>query len=299
MKRRHTRQGALHRALRQMRENPWLTSVAVSTLTVALAIVGAYLTLVLNLDGASSRLTTGAALMVVLDDSVSQDDGRSLAREFIRWPSVVRTRFVSKSEALARFRRQLGPHGGLLDALEENPLPKTVEVELAPGAEETEEVVARLAKLVQVAEVVTSRPWLHRLEQALAVMGRLALSMGALLFLGIVMLTTNTVRLAVYLRRDELEVMDLVGASPDYVRTPFIIEALIQGLIAAGLATVVLWALLGLLVTPAALPLGLRLADLLRLPLEVPVVLAGVGALAGVLGGVLGVGRVLRPQVRR
>jgi len=297
--RRGARQGALYRAVRQMRENPWLTSVAVSTLTVALAIVGAYLTLVLNLDTAGRRLTTGAALMVVLHDDVSPSDGASLAREIIHWPQVVRARFVSRGEALARFRRQLGPHAGLLDGLGANPLPNAVEVELTPGIDGTETVVPRLAKLVQVAEVVTSRPWLNRLEQAMTVMGRLALAVGGLLFLGVVLLSTNTVRLAVYLRRDELEIMDLVGASTDYVRVPFVLEALLQALLAAGLASLLLWALLGLLGAPAELPLGVRLSEILRLPPQVPVVLAGVGALAGVLGGMLGVGRVLRNQVRR
>ncbi len=299
MSRRGARQGALYRAVRQMRENPWLTSVAVSTLTVALAIVGAYLTLVLNLDTAGRRLTTGAALMVVLHDDVSPSDGASLAREIIHWPQVVRARFVSRGEALARFRRQLGPHAGLLDGLGANPLPNAVEVELTPGIDGTETVVPRLAKLVQVAEVVTSRPWLNRLEQAMTVMGRLALAVGGLLFLGVVLLSTNTVRLAVYLRRDELEIMDLVGASTDYVRVPFVLEALLQALLAAGLASLLLWALLGLLGAPAELPLGVRLSEILRLPPQVPVVLAGVGALAGVLGGMLGVGRVLRNQVRR
>lgn len=299
MSRRGSRHGALYRAVRQMRENPWLTSVAVSTLTVALAIVGAYLTLVLNLDSAGRRLTTGAALMVVLHENVSPADGAALAREIIRWPQVVRARYVSKSEALVRFRRQLGPHAGLLDGLGENPLPNAVEVELTPGITGGEEVAPRLAKLVQVEEVVTSRPWLNRLEQAMAVMGRLALAVGGLLFLGVVLLSINTVRLAVYLRRDELEVMDLVGASTDYVRIPFVLEALLQALLAAGLASLVLWLLLSLLSAPAELPLGIRLADLLTLPPQVPVVLAGVGALAGVLGGLLGVGRVLRNQVRR
>lgn len=279
-----------------MRENPWLTSVALTTLTVALAIVGAYLTLVLNLDHAGQRLTTGAALMVVLADDVNPRDAAALAREIRRWPDVIRARYVPKTEALARFRRQLGPHAGLLQGLEENPLPNAVEVELGAGVYADEEIAPRLGKLVQVAEVVTSRPWLHRLEQAMAVLGKLALTLGGLLFIGVVLLSTNTVRLAVYLRRDELEVMDLVGASRDYMRNPFIIEALILALAAAILAYLLLLALFNLLSTPAGLPMGLQLSDLLSLPLEVPVVLAGVGALAGVLGGVLGVGRILRPR---
>ncbi len=290
------RRGALGRAWLQMREDPWLQGVAVSTLTVALAIVGAYLALCLNLHQAAARLATGATLMVALEDEASLERGRDLAREVAGWPEVAEVRLVGKTEALARFRQQLGPHQGLLEGLTDNPLPNALEIFLQPGLRAGPEMAGRLRSRSGVAEVVTSRPWLHRLEQGGATLASLAMALGFLLFLGVVLLVTNTVRLAVYARREQLEVLDLVGASSGYARWPFVLEAVLQALAASLLASLLVWGLLALLAAPAELPLGLDLSQLLGLDWRVPLALMGVAVLAGVLGGLLGVGRALRPR---
>lgn len=290
------RHGPLSRALGQMRQDPWLQGVAISSLTVALAIVGAYLTLCLNLQQAGQRLATGSTLLVALVDTASPEDGRALAKELAGWPEVAEVRFVGKAQALSRFRQQLGTHAGLLEGLEDNPLPNTIELFLPPGAAPHQALEEKLKASPLVGEVITSRPWLHRLEEAAGALGEAAWVLGGLLFLGVVFLVANTVRLAVYVRRDQLEILDLVGARPAYVRWPFVLEAVLQACLAAGLATLLVWGLMQLLQAPAELPLGLDLSQLLRFPWQVPAALLGLAVLAGVLGGLLGVGRVLRPQ---
>ncbi|MCB2226489.1 MAG: permease-like cell division protein FtsX [Desulfarculaceae bacterium] len=286
----------LSRAWRQMGEDMWLQAVAVSTLTVALAIMGAYLTLCLNLDTAASRLLTGPTLLVVLSPTAGAERGRELALEMSKLPGVASTRYVGKEEALVRFKRQLGPQASLLDDLEVNPLPDGVELVLMPGVTARPELSAHIKEQVGVSEVVSGRPWLKRLERALAAGGDLAVALGILLFLGVVLVASNTVRLAVHVRRRELELMALVGASPSYMRLPYLVEAVLQGLMAAILASLLLWGLFNLLAAPAALPLGLRLVELLAFPPFLPLALAGLAVLAGVLGGFLGVGRSLRPR---
>ncbi len=288
-------QGAWARALRQMREDLWLQGVAISTLTVALAIVGAYLALCLNIQQAGARLVTGATLMVALDDSYNMDQARALARELASHPQVDEVRLVGKDEALARFRQQLGPNQGLLEGLEENPLPNALEVFLVPGGAAAP-LAAELAKKPGVAQVVSSRPWLHRLEKSASTLAAVAVALGFLLFLGVVLLVTNTVRLAVYVRREHLEILDLVGATAAYVRWPFVLEAVLQALMASGLASLLVWGMLRVLEAPAELPLGLDLSQLMGFPWQVPVALLLLAVLAGGLGGLLGVGRVLRPQ---
>lgn len=287
-------QGALARAMSQMRADPWLQGVAISTLTVALAIVGAYLALCLNLQQAASRLATGATLMVALHDDLGLDRARELAKDLASQASVDQVRLVGRDEALARFRQQLGPHQGLLEGLEDNPLPNALEVFLVPGSREGPQLSEELAKNPGVSQVVSSRPWLHRLERSAATLAAVAVALGFLLFLGVVLLVANTVRLAVYARREYLEVLDLVGATASYVRWPFVLEAVMQALMAAGLASLLVWGLLRVLEVPAELPLGLDLSQLLGFPWQVPPALAGLAVLAGVVGGLWGVGRVLR-----
>jgi cell division transport system permease protein len=272
----------------------WLQGVAISSLTVALAIVGAYLTLCFNLNQAVSRLAAGPAMTAAIKDEASPAQIQALLHELSRRPEVQSVVFIDKNQAIQRFARQLGPHRGLLEGIERNPLPNAVEITLRPGIRPLDSLLANLEKRPEVQEVVTSRPWLHRLDQAAGVMRDLSAGLGLLLFAGVVFLVINTVRLAVYLRREQLEVMDLVGASAWYVRLPFLLEALLQALIASGLASLLIWGILFSLSAPASLPLGLNMRDILAMPPLVPPALAGLAVLAALLGGLIGVGRALK-----
>ncbi len=286
------RLGPLARCLGQMRHDLWLQWVAVSTLGIALAIVGCYLALGLNLVAAVSRLVTGPSLTLVLKDDASPDRGKELAAELSRLPGVHRARYLSAEQALARFKRQLGPHRSLAEDLPANPLPASVELTLSGPAPPG--LALRLSHRAGVAQVVTSRPYLRRLDRAGMVLSDAGMALGVLLFLGVVLLVANTVRLAVYVRRDQLEIMELVGAGPLYIALPFLLEAVLQGLMAAGLALLVIWALLHVLGAPAVLPLGLELSRLLAFPPLVVPVLAVVAVAASLAGGLLGIGRALR-----
>ncbi len=284
------------RALRQMGEDLWLQGVAISTLAVALAIMGAYLALCLNLNQAAGRLLTGPTLLVVIAPEASATDGRELATELSRLPGVASAKYVGQEEALIRFRRQLGPQAGLLDDLEVNPLPNAVELTLAADQAAPPELAAHIKNMAGVSDVVSGRPWLRRLDRALRAGGELAVALGILLFLGVVLVTSNTVRLAVHVRRRELELMSLVGASGGYMRGPFLVEAVLQGLAAAALASLLLWGLFSLLAAPDALPWGLRLSQVLAFPALLPLALGLLAAASGLLGGFLGVGRSLHPR---
>ena len=290
------RRGPLARAWSQARGDWWLQGVALSSLTISLAILGAYLALGLNLAAALGGLATGPALKAVLAPGVSAAQAQNLARELANDSAVAQVRYISPQEALADFRRQLGPHAGLLEGLAENPLPATLELLLRQGASQTDRVREVLATLPQVSQVLTSRPWLHRLEKVRAVAVELGAALGLLLFLGVVLLVSNTVRLAVYVRRDELEVLDLVGASASYVRAPFVLEALGQALIASLLACGLVAGLFHILGGQAALPLGLDLGQLLVFPWRVAFYLAGLAMAAALIGGLSGVGQAVRAR---
>lgn len=287
--------GAWRRAWQQMREDPWLQGVALTSLTVALAILGAYLNLYLNLQQAAQRASLGPGLILALPDQAPPAQAQALAQELGALTAVERVAVVDQSQALERLRQQLGPDQDLLAGLEGNPLPATVELRLRPGAD-VEVLAQSLRSRPEVAQVVTSRPWLRGLRQAQTTLTTLGLALGVLLFAGVVLLVTNTVRLAVHLRREQLVVLDLVGATGGYVRWPYVLEAMLQAVAAAVAASCLVWGLFRLLAAPAPLPLGLDLADLLAFSWRTGLVLAGLAAAAGALGGLWGVGRALRPR---
>src|SRR5207248_8254283 len=140
------------------------------------------------------------------------------------------------NQALSRLRVDLGDLSGSLEGLSQNPLPPSLEVTprepLPPVGLRV--LAAQLSQLPGVQEVEFGREWLDKLE-ALG-RGLRAFAAGALVVvLGAALLVVaNTIRLAVYARRDEIEIMKLVGATDGYVRAPFLMEGALQGVLGAG-----------------------------------------------------------------
>ena len=274
-----------------MRRDIWLQWVAVSSLAVTLAIVGGYLSLCLNLNQVLAGMAAGGTAKAVLKPDASPEKAGRLALGLKARPEVASAEYVSAEEGLKRFSRQLGPHKNLLDGVRANPLPAVLEITLMPDAP-MPNLRAHLLASGLVSEVITGRPWLSRLDNLTKVFHELAGAFGLLLFVGVVLLVSNITRLTVHVRREELEVMALVGASSGYIRRPFLIESLLQALAAAILASALVWLIFQVLSAPATLPFGLNLSGLLAFHFgEVSAILSLVAAAASILGCFLGVGR--------
>jgi cell division transport system permease protein len=211
----------------------------VSVLTIGLALfIGA--SFVLGLFTARALLTSWgaqASMTLYLDPAMPDADARALAQD-LRLRGDVLVRYVDPQMALKRLKVELGELATALDGLSKNPLPPSLEVtprEPLPGPA-LRVLAAEMGQLHGVRDVEYGREWLDKLE-ALG-RGLRAFAAGALLaVLGAALLVVaNTIRLAVYARRDEIEIMKLVGATDGYVRAPFLLEGALQGLLGAGVA---------------------------------------------------------------
>ncbi|HXN55723.1 MAG TPA: ABC transporter permease, partial [Myxococcales bacterium] len=179
-----------------------------------------------------------ASLTLYLDPAQSEDQALALAARVRAENPGLDAVYVGRAEALSRLRVELGDLGAALDGLPQNPLPPTLELRpRAPlSASAVRALAGRLRELPGVSDVDYGREWLEKLEalgRALRAAGGLALTLvvGAAL-----LVVANTIRLAVYARRDEIEIMKLVGATDGHVRLPFLLEGALQGLLGAVLA---------------------------------------------------------------
>jgi cell division transport system permease protein len=224
-------------------------------------------------------------------DAVLTVQAAALATDVAALPEVRQVRFVSKEEALARFRERLRERGqvDLTGYLERNPLPASLEVTLV-DAREYEPVVALLAARSDVvAEVVEVQALIDRLTSVTNVLRTGGFVVLVLIGFVVLFIIVNTIRLAVVARREEIEIMRLVGASDAFIRWPFIFEGAFVGLLGAGLAL--------LLLALAAPPLGEVMYGFFRvLPLElgslardVAILVVGTGLGVGILGSWLSV----------
>jgi len=219
-----------------LRGSPVTSAVAVVTITVSLVLVGAFALLVSNMEGLLARFGQQVRLTAYLAESVDEHAARALVARIGEREEVESAAFVSKDAALARFRERVG--GALLEGLDDNPLPASLEVTLAPAFRSPtglEHVATVLESLDGVDEVARGHAWVESYARAVALLRAGGFVLGGVLVLAALLIVANTMRLAVYARRDELEILLLVGATRSFVAIPFLLEGLVQGLL-GGLA---------------------------------------------------------------
>lgn len=264
--------------------------LSTATIALALFVLGAFLLVTANLERLAAEWSSAAELSVYLKDDISPEDKEALEGRLAPGDAVASFEFVSKAEALARFKRTFSELSGSIDGLGENPLPASFEVRLKPSTAERLDAFARsLQDAKGVADVRYDRQWLKRLMDAIAIVRTVGLVLGAVLTIAAALTVANVVRLALYARRDELEIMQLVGAPTAYVRGPFVMEGVLQGGIGAIVALVILaaafYAVRGRYLAPLAS--AMNLSSIAFLPVEVVALLVLGGMAVGCLGGLV------------
>jgi cell division transport system permease protein len=285
-------------ALSGIWRSPFVHVIAVSSLCLALIGYGLARTAASQLDKLIVSLAGEVELTVYLADGTTPDKVSELTAA-LEQRTAGRARVVSPAEALGRLADELGEQGAALENIGDNPLPWSVEVSLPPLSREPEGLAA-LAERLRTLPFVTQVDYGQEALERLTAIAR-ALKLGSLIafvlvFLTAVVVVSATLQLAIYSRREDIEIQKLVGATDRFVRAPFLIEGLLQGVIAAALACVALWAF--------AFFLGPRLSVLFsflkvaepttRFEPRLLAELFGFGALLGLTGSMVAVRRFLK-----
>jgi cell division transport system permease protein len=220
------------------------TVSAIGAIALALIVLGALLLVTWNVERLLTEWTQAAEFSVYLDDEATSEQ-RGAIEAAIDGSAVGEGReYVSKADALARFRREFAELASLTTSLEDNPFPASVEVRVRADAERdgrAEALVRRIAMLPGVADVRYDREWLARVAAGLDAVRGTGLALGLLMALAAAVTVASVVRLGMQNRRDEIEIMQLVGSPVGFIRGPFIAEGLLQGGIGALIALAVLW----------------------------------------------------------
>lgn len=200
---------------------------------VALSLPAGGYTLLESLRGVAGRLALDTQLSVFLRPEAKRDDAEALGKQLRADRRIARVRFVPRDEALKELAEVQGMPE-VIEALGRNPLPDAFVVTSDPASLET--LATDLGKLPLVAYVQADAAWARRLA-ALAAIGRLGLwLLSALLGIGLVAVTFNTIRLQILTQREEIEVSKLIGATDGFIRRPFYYLGLLQGLVGGGVA---------------------------------------------------------------
>jgi cell division transport system permease protein len=213
--------------------------LATVTLSVALSLAGLVLLVLSNLERRLELEREDVRVHVFLRDDLGPGALEALADELGAMPGVARVDHVDRQEALRRYREWAGSLAALADELETNPLPASLEVSLLPGPQaqaQGEAILAAVRDHPAVEDGRFDREWLAKLEALLELARLGGGGLGIVAFGAVIFVMASVLRLAVHARRDEIEIMLLVGATPAFVRGPFLVAGLGQGILASALA---------------------------------------------------------------
>ena len=233
-------------AIRGIASSPVTSGVSVVTIGVTLVLVGAFALLLRNMEELLDQFGDDLRVTAYLESDVSGEALRALEDRVRAIPGVKDVEALSQDEALERFRASVGSGSALLDGLDVNPLPASLEISLLDdrrSAEGMEAVASAIEGLAGVESLSSGRDWVEGYLRAVALVRGVGVGLGIILALATLLIVANTIRLGIYTRRDELEILSLVGASRPFVQTPFLLEGLVQGAAGGAIALGLLYAL--------------------------------------------------------
>ena len=227
-------------------------SVAIMIMGAALLTLSIFSLVTINLDRVLQSLRGEIDVVVYLQDDIHPEDQARLHRDLAATNGVQFVGYLGRDQALERFRIELGDDAELLDALHENPLPASFELSLSPEGQDADRVHALTSMILGypgVQEVVAQIDWVLRLDQIARAFSIVTLVIGLIVLVSSVFVISNTVRLTVEERADQIEIMKLVGATNAFIRTPFVLTGWLQGLVAGIIAMAVLVSAHGVITT--------------------------------------------------
>jgi cell division transport system permease protein len=266
-----------------------ITSVsAVVIIAITLLVAGLFLMVEYNIEQLVTKARAQVEVQVYLkDDALQQATIDGIKRQLLRIPGVKEAEFHSKEEALAEYKELYDP--APLTELPENPLPASFLVRLT----EEKRTSAGVAEVAQVAaaipgveEVTYGKEWIENLESLTMRLRQAGLVIAVFLALASILVVSNTIKLTVIARREQIAILKVVGASDSFVRMPFVLEGAIYGIGGAGLSLLLLWGGYRALLND--------LPDMVFLPGNYITGMLVFGLILGMLGSVFSIRRFLK-----
>ena len=236
----------LARALTNIHQNIFVNAVTIGTITLALLIVSLFLLVFVNLENAAENWSERVQVTVYFDRDLTSLEQTTLRGKIEALPETSRVNYVSRDEALKRFKSRLRGQETLLEGVRPEVLPTSFEISLKRANRDTQGVesyVASLKRVPGITEVQYGEEWVKRFNSFLNFIRLLGALLGGFLVLAVIFIVSNTIKLTIYARRDEIEVMSLVGATSFFIKAPFLLEGIIQGLAGSVISIAMLFGL--------------------------------------------------------
>ncbi len=270
------------------------TFAAITTICISLLLLGAFTILVLNANDVVESLREKVEMEAFLADHLSPIEVSIVRDSIASLEGVREVRYVSKEQAAAIFKEEFGED--IHKVLDFNPLPASIKIFLKDGfktAKAAESVYQAVKQIKGVDDVIYRKTMLEMLDRRATTFLWLIFGIGVFITISSIFLVANTIRLAIYAKRKIVQTMKLIGATRSFIRGPFVLEGLVQGLIGGCAAAGILFLVFEYL----ARWISVELSDFVRIEPFYYGVVIGVGCLLGILGSAISIRRFLGESV--
>ena len=220
------------RAIQDIRTNSFLNAVTVITIFLSILIVSAFVLFFVNANDYMNSWKKGIKIIAYLKPDIGEANLVDIKSKIQGLYGVAEAKFISKEEAMKRLREQIKRQSSLLDGLNENPLPDAFEIRLtgqSSNSEKIENLAVQIESLPEIDDVEYGQRWIGRFVKVFELFRLTGYAMSGIFFIAAVFIVANTIRLVIYSRREEIEIMRLIGATDRFIKAPFYIEGIIQG----------------------------------------------------------------------
>lgn len=236
----------LRAALSSIARNKLMAFISLGVIVVSIFVLGIFLTITVNFQSIVTALKEKVEIRVFLYDEIDKTGVANIKGAIMALEGVENVFYTSKDDALDRFREEYKDKADLLDLVEGNPLPASFSVKLLPEyrtAEKASTIAGKIEKMEGVEEAEYGKEWVARLDEVVRILVMVDVSVGAIIALSCLFLVFNTIRLTVFARKEEIEIMSLVGATGSFIRRPFLLVGLFYGFLGGVLASAMLYAI--------------------------------------------------------
>ncbi len=226
-----------------MRNAYLVNLLAILNIALSLILFGGFVVGIINANSLVERLGNRLEVVAYLKDGISEGSLKELQKELNRYPEVRGIAYISKEEAFASLDKGLAGEPSILDGLDENPLPASLIIKLNDAFQNSagiKGVTERLGKIDSIEDLQYGGEWIKKISIFVSMVKFGGVLFGIVIILSTLVIVSNTIRLTIQTRMNEIEGMRLGGATPLFIKAPFFIEGIIVGGIGAVFAVGVL-----------------------------------------------------------
>jgi cell division transport system permease protein len=285
------------RAIKDILENPFLNAVTIITIALSVLIVSAFGLFFLNTQDMFNTWKKGVRIMVYLSPETTENQRLDTRYRLQTIAGIQRINFISRDEALKLMKERMPRQASLFDNLRENPLPDAFEITLVSESNSPEKIeflAQRIEGLPSVAEVEYGQQWIERFAHFFNLFKLAGYGMGTMFFMATVFIAANTIRLVLYARREEIHIMRLVGATDNFIRFPYYLEGLIQGLCGSLIGLAILFAAFSAIGSHFEQSLSAEMVSIRFFPMGICAIIIGGGMTTGLLGSFFSLKQFMR-----